>query len=118
MGSVLGPWLVGFTGSKIGEVMAHGASAERVKLMGSPWVSLLAGRSAQEDPIPTTCITMPRECTYMVATLHQVPPMRKRKTCAGFASWAPQATRSTIAGNGISPARYSPLPPPFGGLSP
>ena len=74
MGSVLRSWLVGFTGSKIGEVMAHGASAKRVKLMGSPWVSLPAGRSAQEDPIPTTCITTPQECPYTVATLHRVPP--------------------------------------------
>jgi hypothetical protein len=35
MGSALRSWLVGFTGSKIGEVMAHGAIVRRLKLMGS-----------------------------------------------------------------------------------
>ena len=65
MGSVLGPWSVGFAGSKIGEVkigevMAHGASAKRVKLMGSPWVSLPAGGRLKKTLFPPLVSQCPK----------------------------------------------------------
>src|SRR5882762_51293 len=87
MGSVLGPWSVGFAGSKIGEVkigevMAHGASAKRMKLMGSPWVSLPAGGRLKKTLFPPLVSQCPKNAHIRWQRFTGYPQC-ERKTCAG-----------------------------------